>query len=74
VTRTRHIQPGQRVPFILTKGERDLLLQRTLLSDEVERRLRFATAAAGSHLVAALTLDEVDDLAGSVAAEAKSLR
>jgi hypothetical protein len=70
VTRRRPLHSGQRVRFTLSKGERDLLLRHALLSDELERRLRFAITTAGSRLAADVTLDEVDDLASSVAAEA----
>ena len=44
-------------------------MSRTLIDGEMEARLRGATAR-GSNLVVQLTLDDVDDLAGHVAAEA----
>jgi hypothetical protein len=52
------------------EGRAHLPLRHAFLSDELERRLRFAIITAGSRLAADLTLDEVDDLASSVAAEA----
>jgi repressor LexA len=53
----------------LTTQERDLILERTFIDDEIRARLRGA-ASRGSELVVQLTLDDVDDLAGHVAAEA----
>ncbi|PYR92070.1 MAG: hypothetical protein DMF84_14865 [Acidobacteria bacterium] len=49
--------------------ERDLIIERTVIDPELEERLR-AAPALGSRIVVQLTLDEVDDLAGHVAAEA----
>jgi hypothetical protein len=63
------IKPGQRLDFKLTLQERDLIIERTFIDAEMEQRLR-AAAALGSRLVVQLTLDDVDDLAGQVAAEA----
>jgi repressor LexA len=67
--RPQRITPGQRVDFKLTPGERDLIIGRTFIDAELEERLR-ATQTRGSRLVVRLTLDDVDDLAGHVAAEA----
>jgi DNA-binding MarR family transcriptional regulator len=67
--RRKRIKPGQFVDVRLTRRERVLILERTLLDDEMEERLRGATAS-GSNVVVQLTLDDVDDLAGHVAAEA----
>lgn len=67
--RRKRIKPGQLVDVRLTPQERDLLLERTFIDDEMETRLRGATSR-GSSLVVQLTLDDVDDLAGHVAAEA----
>ena len=53
----------------LTPRERDLIVERMLIDGEMEDRLRGATAR-GSNLVVELTLDDVDDFAGHVAAEA----
>jgi repressor LexA len=53
----------------LTTQERDLILERTFIDDEIGARLSGA-APHGSGLVVQLTLDDVDDLAGHVAAEA----
>lgn len=65
----KRIKPGQLVDVTLTPQERDLILERTLIDDEMEGRLRGATHR-GSNLVVRLTLDDVDDLVGHVAAEA----
>lgn len=46
-----------------------MVVERALLDPDVESRLRAATPA-GSRLVVDLTLDDIDDLAGCVAAEA----
>jgi DNA-binding MarR family transcriptional regulator len=63
------IKPDERVPFKLSKPERDLILDRTFIDPQIQRRLRFA-ATSGSKLIVQLTLNDIDDLAGSVAAEA----
>jgi repressor LexA len=67
--RPKRIKPGQFVDVRLTTQERDLILERTFIDDEMGAHLR-AAAARGSHLVVQLTLDDIDDLAGHVAAEA----
>src|SRR5713226_5589431 len=67
--RRKRIQPGQFVDVRLTPQERDLIVERTLIDGEMEARLRGATAR-GLNLVVQLTLDDVDDLAGHIAAEA----
>lgn len=67
--RRKPIRRGQRVAFRLTAQERDLIVERTLLDAEIEGRLRNARWS-GSDLIVDLTLDDVDDLAGHVAAEA----
>jgi DNA-binding MarR family transcriptional regulator len=67
--RRKRIKPGQLVDVRLTPQERDLILDRTFIDDEMAGRLRGAMPR-GSHLFVRLTLDDVDDLAGHVAAEA----
>jgi DNA-binding MarR family transcriptional regulator len=69
VKRRSRIKPGQLVDVMMTPQERDLIFERTLIDDELEGRLRRATPR-GSNLVVQLTFDDVDDLAGHVAAEA----
>jgi len=65
----KRIKSHERIPFALTKHERVLLLDLTLLGPDIEKRLRLATTN-GARLVVGLTFDEVDELAGSVAADA----
>jgi hypothetical protein len=69
VTRRKRIKPGQLVDVTLALQARDLILERTFIDDEAAGRLRDATPP-GSKPVARMTLDDVDDLAGHVAAEA----
>jgi hypothetical protein len=65
----KRIKPEQRLDFRLTPRERDLIIERTFIDAEMEERLR-AAPSFGSRLIVQLTLDDVDDLAGHVAAEA----
>lgn len=71
--RRKRIKPGQLVDVRLTPRERDLILERTFIEDEMAGRLRGATPR-GSNLVIRLTLDDIDDLAGHLAAEANHCR
>jgi DNA-binding MarR family transcriptional regulator len=52
----------------LTRHERDLIVERMCVDAEIEGRFRNARSS-GSDLIVDLTLDDVDDLAGHVAAE-----
>ena len=54
---------------MLSTVERDLIVERTFIDPEMATRLRGAQTS-GSKVQVALTLDDVDDLAGHVAAEA----
>jgi DNA-binding MarR family transcriptional regulator len=67
--RHKRIKPGQLVDVRLTVQERDLIVERTFVDGEIEACLRGATPR-GSNLAVQLTLQDVDDLAGHVAAEA----
>ena len=67
--RPRVIQPGERVPVRLSPGQRELILEHTFIDAELQQRLRVAEAD-GASIVARLTLDDLDDLLGHVAAEA----
>jgi repressor LexA len=67
--RRKQINPGQLVKVRMTTQERNLILERTFVDGDLEACLRSATPC-GSNLVVQLTLDDVDDLAGYVAAEA----
>ena len=63
------IQPGTQVAVRLTPKQRDLIIERTFIDPELERSLRGAEVE-GASVVAKLTLEEIDDLLGHVAAEA----
>ena len=65
----KYIKPGTLLQFRLSKRERDLVIERAFLDSEIEAPLR-AAAVAGSSLAVQLTLDDLDDLHGCVAAEA----
>jgi repressor LexA len=65
----KRIKPEQRLDFRLTLEERDLIIERTFIDAEMKERLR-AAPPYGSRLIVQLTLDDMDDLAGHVAAEA----
>jgi repressor LexA len=66
--RPQLIQPGERVPVRLTPTQRDLILEHTFIDPELQQRLRVAETD-GTSIVARLTLDDLDNLLGSVAAE-----
>ena len=63
------IEPNEPIDFALTRQERDVVLERTFLDTDLEKRLRLAVVS-GSRLIVNLTLDDADELAGFVAAEA----
>src|SRR4051794_4780460 len=64
----KRIQPGERVGLKLTQAQRSLLLEALpLIPKEVERAIRSTPA----HEPLMLTLDDLGDLAGHVAAGAK---
>jgi repressor LexA len=65
----KDIKPGTRLVFTISPRERDLIVERAFLEPEIEARFRAATVQ-GRKLVVNLTLDDLDDLHGCVAAEA----
>lgn len=65
----KRIKADERISFSLSRQARDLILERTFIDPALEKRLRLALAS-GSKLVTTLTLNDVEELAGSVAAEA----
>ena len=65
----KYIKPETRLRCRFSSRQRDLILERTMLDSEIEKRLRDATAM-GSKIAVELTLDDIDDLLGCVAAEA----
>ncbi len=69
MTKRTYIQAGTKLSFALAARERDAIVQRAFLDPKMERRLQRA-AVAGPMLVVDLTLDDVEELHGCVAAEA----
>jgi DNA-binding MarR family transcriptional regulator len=65
----KRIEPGERIPIRLSDRDRNLILNCTFVGGDLERRIRIATAD-GSGVVVNLTLDDLDELLGFVAAEA----
>ena len=65
----KRVKPNERIKFSLTRHERDLSLDRTFIGSELDSRLRLAVAS-GTRLVAGLTLDDIEELAGFIAFEA----
>lgn len=65
----KRIRPDEMVPLTLNDRERELILQHTFAGDELTRRLRRAPQT-GESLTYHFNLDDLDDLAGYVAAEA----
>jgi hypothetical protein len=65
----KRIQPDERVPLDLNDRERELILQHTFAADQLRHRLCIVPGS-GESSAYRFTLDDLDDLAGSVAAEA----
>jgi hypothetical protein len=65
----KQIRPSEKVPLDLNDLERELILQHTFADDQLTCRLRIVPRA-GESATYRYTLDELDDLAGYVAAEA----
>ena len=63
------IRPGDTIPVELNQHERELILQHTFAGDELTRRFR-KVPQVGESLTYHFNLDDLDDLAGYVAAEA----
>jgi len=63
------VPSGGKVPLQLSQGERELIIEHTLADDELTAPLR-ATTASSEKAVYSFTLDDLEDLAGFVAAEA----
>ena len=68
-TKPRQVAPGQEIPLELSDLERDLILEHTFADDELTGRLRILPAP-GAPPVYCFTLDDLEELAGYVAAEA----
>ena len=67
--RLQVIQPGDRIAVRLSPEQRDLILDHAFIDRELQQQLRVAEAD-GASIVVRLTLDDLDDLLGHVAAEA----
>jgi hypothetical protein len=65
----KQITPDEKVPLELSDRERDLILKHTFANDELTGRLRIVRRP-GEPPVYGFTLDDLDELAGYVAAEA----
>jgi len=65
----QRIRPGERVPLELNDRERTLILEHTFADEELTNRLR-VVPEPGERPVFRFTLDDLDELAGFVAAEA----
>jgi hypothetical protein len=68
----KRISPGSTVPLELNDRERELILKHSLAGDDLTRRLRLVPPP-GRSLVVRYTLDDLDDLAGYVAADANHI-
>lgn len=78
MTKSRRIEPGEKVPVAFTPRERALVIDHTFAGLELTEPLEAARLTRGGYTVR-LSLDDLDDLLGHVAAEAnhcksKSLR
>jgi hypothetical protein len=65
----KRIRPDEKIPLELSDHERELILKHTFAGDELIGRLRIVPKPAESPIYG-FTLDDLDDLAGYVAAEA----
>ena len=67
--RRKQIAVGEKVPLELTGRERDLIMKRTFAGSNLTDRLRIVPSP-GQPPLYRFTLDDLDELAGYVAAEA----
>ena len=67
--RRKQISVGEKVPLELTERERDLIMNHTFAENSLTDRLRIL-ANPGRRPIYRFTLDDLDELAGYVAAEA----
>lgn len=65
----KRLRPGDRIPIRLSRRERDLILDDTFLGGEVADRVRVARLE-GNSIAVQLSLDDLDELLGYVAAAA----
>jgi hypothetical protein len=69
VKRRKQIEVGERVSLELTERERDLIMKHTFADSDLTDRLRILPSP-GRRPFYRFTLDDLDELAGYVAAEA----
>jgi len=69
VKRRKQIAVGEKVPLELTSRERDLIMSHTFAENNLTDRLRIVPKPGGRPIYC-FTLDDLDELAGYVAAEA----
>jgi len=69
VKHRKQIAVGEKVPLELTERERDLIMKHTFAGNNLTDRLRIVPSP-GRRPVYRFTLDDLDELAGYVAAEA----
>ena len=67
--RRKRIAVGEKIPLELTERERDLIMKHTFAGNNLTDRLR-AVPSPGQRPFYRFTLDDLDELAGYVAAEA----
>lgn len=65
----KNIQPGDRVSVTITPRQRELIVEHTFANPELTEPLRLAETK-DRQLLVKLTLDDIDELRGYVAAEA----
>lgn len=65
----KQIRPGEKVPLELSVRERELILKHTFADEDLTGRLRIVPGS-GERPVYRFTLDDLEELAGYVAAEA----
>ncbi len=66
----KRLPPGERVVLKLNSRERELILEHTSRAGELTDRLHFARGPADESTAYGFTLDDLDELASYVAAEA----
>jgi hypothetical protein len=73
VNHRKRIAVGEKIPLELTERERDLIMQHTFAGNKLTDRLR-VVPSPGQRPFYRFTLDDLDELAGYVAAEANHAR
>jgi hypothetical protein len=68
-TKRKHIPPGEKVPLSITLAQRDLIRNHTFAGPHLTNTLNIAELK-GNKIIVYYTLDDLDELAGYVAAAA----